>query len=143
MQERHPTPEAEAAVGRAVDALGSLPVLSGTVLRVIQLSDDPESSTGDLVSAMESDEAFAANLLRFANSAHNARPIRASTVRQAVTLIGRPRADAELLGMAYAFEQASRLRVPPALPDAVGRCLLARVRLPIRRRYRGAGLGSP
>ncbi|MFN8593243.1 MAG: amidase family protein [Thermomicrobiales bacterium] len=61
----------------------------------------------------------------------------------AVTLIGRPRADAELLGMAYAFEQASRLRVPPALPDAVGRCLLARVRLPIRRRYRGAGLGSP
>lgn len=89
MQAHHPTPDAAAAVGRAVDALGSLPVLSGTVLRVIQLADDPESSTGDLVAAMESDEAFAANLLRFANSAHNARPIRASTVRQAVTLIGR------------------------------------------------------
>ena len=87
MQQHQST--AEAAVGRAVDALGSLPVLSGTVLRVITLADDPESSTGDLVVAMETDEAFAANLLRFANSAHNARPIRASTIRQAVTLIGR------------------------------------------------------
>jgi len=33
-----------------------------------------------------------------------------------VTFIGHARADAELLGMAYAFEQASRLRVPPVLP---------------------------
>lgn len=32
-----------------------------------------------------------------------------------VTFIGRARSDAELLGMAYAFEQASRLRVPPAM----------------------------
>jgi len=81
--------EPEAAVGRAVDALGDLPVLSGTVARVIRLADDPESSTGDLVAAMDADEAFAANLLRFANSAHNTRPIRAGTIRQAVTLVGR------------------------------------------------------
>ena len=38
---------------------------------------------------IESDEAFAANLLRYANSAANARPIRARTIRQAVTLLGR------------------------------------------------------
>lgn len=35
-----------------------------------------------------------------------------------VTFIGRLRSDGELLGMAYAFEQASRLRVPPPLPRA-------------------------
>ncbi len=33
-----------------------------------------------------------------------------------VTFIGRARADAELIGIAYAYEQASRLRVPPILP---------------------------
>ena len=31
----------------------------------------------------------------------------------AVTFIGRPRTDADLLAMAYAYEQASRLRIPP------------------------------
>ena len=38
---------------------------------------------------IESDEAFSANLLRYANSAAYARPIRARTIRQAVTLLGR------------------------------------------------------
>jgi amidase len=47
-------------------------------------------------------------------------------VPYSVTFIGRPRSDAELLGMAYAFEQASRLRVPPELPSATDRCGVGR-----------------
>jgi amidase len=43
-----------------------------------------------------------------------------------VTFIGRPRSDAELIGIAYAYEQASRLRVPPALAGVAGRCAPAR-----------------
>ncbi|HEX5993466.1 MAG TPA: amidase family protein [Thermomicrobiales bacterium] len=39
-----------------------------------------------------------------------------------VTFIGRSRADAELIGIAYAYEQASRLRVPPALEGAAQQC---------------------
>jgi len=39
-----------------------------------------------------------------------------------VTFIGRPRADAELIGIAYAYEQASRLRVPPPLAGAAVPC---------------------
>jgi amidase len=39
-----------------------------------------------------------------------------------VTFIGRPRTDASLLGMAYAYEQASRFRVPPTLPEGSQRC---------------------
>ena len=39
-----------------------------------------------------------------------------------VTFIGRPRRDADLIGMAYAYEQASRFRVPPSVPDAGTRC---------------------
>ena len=73
----------------ALRRIGPLPVLSGTVARIRTLADDPHGTTSDLVAVIESDEAFAANLLRYANSAANARPIRARTIRQAVTLLGR------------------------------------------------------
>src|SRR5215207_1089019 len=73
----------------ALRRIGPLPVLGGTVARIRTLADDPNGSTSELVAVIESDEAFAANLLRYANSAANARPIRARTIRQAVTLLGR------------------------------------------------------
>jgi diguanylate cyclase (GGDEF)-like protein/putative nucleotidyltransferase with HDIG domain len=73
----------------ALRRIGPLPVLGGTVARVRALADDPLATTGDLVAVVEADEAFAANLLRYANSAANARPIRARTIRQAITLTGR------------------------------------------------------
>src|SRR3954467_9357866 len=77
---------------RVHDALrrrGPLPVLGGTVSRIRSLADNPHATTGDLVAVVERDEAFSANLLRYANSAANARPIRARTIRQAITLLGR------------------------------------------------------
>src|SRR5215204_2005190 len=73
----------------ALKRIGPLPVLGGTVARIRTLASDPHGTTTDLVSVIESDEAFSANLLRYANSAANARPIRARTIRQAVTLLGR------------------------------------------------------
>lgn len=82
-------PGTAARIEGALAQLGELPVLSGTVQKAIRVADDPESSVGELVTAIEMDEGFAANLLKFANSAANARPINARTVRQAVTLIGR------------------------------------------------------
>lgn len=78
-----------ADVTRAIDQLAEFPVLDGTVQRILQLCDEPDATTADLVSALELDQAFAANLLRYANSAALARPIRAKTVRQAVMLVGR------------------------------------------------------
>src|SRR3954447_15809821 len=82
-------PEVEWRLRRAVDRLSPMPVLQGTVVEVRRLAEDPDASTEAVVSAIERDEAFAANVLRFANSASAARPIRARTVRQAVTLAGR------------------------------------------------------
>src|SRR4051794_34635431 len=73
----------------ALRRIGPLPVLGGTVSRIRMLANDPHGTTTDLVAVIESDEAFSANLLRYANSAANARPIRARTIRQAVTLLGR------------------------------------------------------
>ncbi len=82
-------PAAAAACSTAIDALGSFPVLDATVQRVLSLCDDPETTVADLVAQLEADASFSANLLRFANSAACATPIRAKTIRQAVMLVGR------------------------------------------------------
>jgi diguanylate cyclase (GGDEF)-like protein/putative nucleotidyltransferase with HDIG domain len=76
-------------IDQAIAALGELPVLDRSLLRVRELSEDPEASTHELVEALQSDASLAANLLRFANSAANAHPVRASSIHQAVMLIGR------------------------------------------------------
>ena len=65
----------------ALHRIGPLPVLGGTVSRIRQLADDPHATTADLVTVVESDEAFSANLLRYANSAANAHPVRASSIQ--------------------------------------------------------------
>ena len=82
-------PPPDTRVHDALRRIGPLPVLGGTVSRVRALAEDPLATTGDLVAVVEADEAFSANLLRYANSAANARPIRARTIRQAITLTGR------------------------------------------------------
>ena len=90
------TPEAEAAIRDAIAALGRLPVLDRTVQLVASLAEDPETTNQDLVVALEGDPNLAIDVLRFANSAACARPVRAKTLRQAVALIGR-RALAQLV----------------------------------------------
>jgi diguanylate cyclase (GGDEF)-like protein/putative nucleotidyltransferase with HDIG domain len=82
-------PQLRSRLTSAVSRLSPLPVLEGTAMEVRRLAQDPDASTDAVVAAIERDEAFAVNLLRFANSAAAARPIRARSVRQAVTLIGR------------------------------------------------------
>jgi diguanylate cyclase (GGDEF)-like protein/putative nucleotidyltransferase with HDIG domain len=82
-------PVAARSVAGAIDDLAEFPVLDATVLRIIALCDDQDSTAADLVDALEQDATFAANLLRFANSAARAHPIRAKTIRQAVMLVGR------------------------------------------------------
>jgi diguanylate cyclase (GGDEF)-like protein/putative nucleotidyltransferase with HDIG domain len=82
-------PDAIRSVDGAIDDLAEFPVLDATVLRIVALCDDQEATAADLVDALEQDATFAANLLRFANSAARAHPIRAKTIRQAVMLVGR------------------------------------------------------
>ena len=77
-------------------------MLDRSVQRVLALTEDAEAPTSELVAALESDPALAANILRYANSAYVARPIRAKTVRQAVTMVGR-RATRQLCLEAVTF----------------------------------------
>ncbi|HMS73100.1 MAG TPA: HDOD domain-containing protein, partial [Baekduia sp.] len=73
----------------AIDEIGQLPVFDGTVQKILKAVEDTETSNEQLIAAMESDATFAANLLRFANSAGRSHPIRARSVRQAVMFVGR------------------------------------------------------
>src|SRR4051794_2525407 len=83
------SPSIDAALQDAIGRIGQLPVLDRALRRVRDLAGDPESDTNELVAAIETDPGLAANVLRFANSAACARPIRAQTLRQAVNLVGR------------------------------------------------------
>jgi diguanylate cyclase (GGDEF)-like protein/putative nucleotidyltransferase with HDIG domain len=74
---------------RTIEDIGPLPVLSGTVARVRTLATDPDATTPQLVAVIDDDESFSTNLLRYANSAAYARPLRARTIHQAVTMVGR------------------------------------------------------
>ena len=73
----------------AVERLGRLPVLSATVRRVQLIAESEDAGIGDMVAALEADQGLAADLLRYANSAACARPLRARSIRAAVTLVGR------------------------------------------------------
>src|SRR4051812_22383181 len=87
---------------RAVEHLGRLPVLSATVRRVGQLARSDEAGIGEMVAALEADQGLATDLLRYANSAACARPLRARSIRAAVTLVGR-KAIAQLAVEAATF----------------------------------------
>lgn len=82
-------PAVEDRLAAAIDELAQLPVLDSTVLEILNAVDDPTSNTADLVRVLEADPTFAANLLRYANSASRSHPIRAKSIRQAVMLVGR------------------------------------------------------
>ena len=81
--------EIDAQLDAAIAELGDLPVLDRSLTHIQALANDPDSSTNEIVIALEGDPNLAVNLLRFANSAYAARPVRARTVRQAVTMVGR------------------------------------------------------
>jgi diguanylate cyclase (GGDEF)-like protein/putative nucleotidyltransferase with HDIG domain len=87
----HPHAEQSALLAGAVRELGELPVLDRTVTRLLALCRDDDSSTTEMIATLENDPTFAANLLRFANSAAAARPVRVKTIRQAVMMTGRDR----------------------------------------------------
>src|SRR3954468_22668079 len=80
---------AERRLAHAVEELGRLPGLSATVRRVRLLAESDDTGVGDMVAALEADQGLATDLLRYANSAACARPLRARSIRAAVTLVGR------------------------------------------------------
>src|SRR3954466_2799677 len=105
------SPDAGSAEHRlvsAVEELGRLPVLSATVRRVQAIAESEDAGIGDMVAALEADQGLATDLLRYANSAACARPLRARSIRAAVTLVGRKAiAQLALEAATFRFFQAA------------------------------------
>lgn len=66
----------------------SLPPLSDTVARVMEVINDPESSANDLVKAVLPDQAMCVAILKIANSVLYGRPKKVSSVETAIMVLG-------------------------------------------------------
>ncbi|MGI6648429.1 MAG: HDOD domain-containing protein [Bacillota bacterium] len=73
---------------KIVSRVKDLPALPAIVTRVIQLTEDPNSTAKDLSEMLSHDQSLTAKVLRLANSAYYGFPRRINTVADAVVLLG-------------------------------------------------------
>ncbi len=71
-----------------VAAVNDLPALPGVVSRVMQLTDDPDSTAQDISNVLNQDQAITARVLRLANSAYYGYTRRINTVADAIVFLG-------------------------------------------------------
>ena len=74
--------------GSIEQQLESLPPLSHTVARVMEVTNNPESSANDLMKAILPDQSMCVAILKMANSAFYGRPNKVSSVETAITVLG-------------------------------------------------------
>ena len=82
------TGQSHIPISEFLDRVETLAPLPEVARRVIQITEDEQSTAYDLALVMATDTALMAKLLRLANSAYYGYPRRISTVRDAVVLIG-------------------------------------------------------
>lgn len=78
----------------------SFPVLPGTVIRVLEVTSDPESSAQDLMKAVLPDQAMCVSILKIANSALFGQPQKVSSIERAIVVLGFSEIQSIVLGKA-------------------------------------------
>lgn len=68
--------------------IDSFPVLPATVTRLIEVTNDPESSAADVMMVIHPDQSLCLTILKIANSALFGRPRRVDSLKMAVTVLG-------------------------------------------------------
>jgi len=71
-----------------LQAVNSLPPLPAVAMRVMQVSQDPRASASDLALVVSADPGLSATILRVANSAAYARSKQATSVQEALVVLG-------------------------------------------------------
>ncbi|RMF05731.1 MAG: HDOD domain-containing protein [Chloroflexi bacterium] len=92
------TPAQMQKVLACVDDLKALPT---TIVRALQLLDEPGVSVNEIVSVLSVDQAITARLLKLANSAYYGTRYRASTLHEAVMRLGFKRTKNLLFALSY------------------------------------------
>lgn len=80
--------ETDEKLNALVRQVRELPALPETVLRVMQITDDPKAGIADAAKVLVSDQALAARVLKLANSAFYGSSRRIGTVSDAVVILG-------------------------------------------------------
>ena len=75
-------------VDRLLESAVDVPTLPATMLRVMELADDPNCSSADLAQVVLTDASLAAQVLKLANSSYYGFAGKISSVHQAVVLLG-------------------------------------------------------
>lgn len=81
--------------------IDSFPVLPVTVMRLMKVTSDPESSVQDVLDVMHTDQSLCVTVLKIANSALFGSPRKVDTLQRAVTTLG--------------FEEVQRIALTKAL----------------------------
>lgn len=68
--------------------LDSFPVLPTNVMRLIQVTGNPECSVSDVVEVIQADQSLSLTILKFANSVLFGRPQKVETIKMAVVILG-------------------------------------------------------
>lgn len=76
------------SVDEILKSVRDLPPLPQSVERVLQLTDDPQSSVGEVAAAVSMDQALVADILKLANSAYYGFSRRIGTIQEAIVLLG-------------------------------------------------------
>lgn len=75
-------------VEEILKSVRDLPPLPQSVERVLQLTDDPQSTVGEVAAAVAMDQALVADILKLANSAYYGFSRRIGTIQEAIVLLG-------------------------------------------------------
>jgi putative nucleotidyltransferase with HDIG domain len=75
-------------LNRVIDEVDELPSLPQVVVRVMELTDDPESTAFDIQEVLNQDQSMTAQVLRLANSVYYGYSRRIATVSDAIIMIG-------------------------------------------------------
>lgn len=78
----------KATLEAIVEAVNDMPALPHVVLRVMELTDDPNSTAQDINAVLNQDQGMTAKVLRMANSAFYGFPRRIATVTDATLFLG-------------------------------------------------------
>ncbi|MGE0880571.1 MAG: HDOD domain-containing protein [Acidimicrobiia bacterium] len=114
-----------------VDELQTLPALPLSALRILEMIEDPNTSTADLARVVETDPILSAQAMRLANSAYNGMDGAVSSAGRAVVLLGfttvRALATAAVCGLIGSHQDnVQRGFWPHAIAVALGASVVAR-----------------
>lgn len=71
-----------------IEAVNDIPALPHVVVRIMQITDDPDTTAQDIQNVLNQDQAMTARVLRLANSAYYGFARRIATITDAVVLLG-------------------------------------------------------